>query len=118
MRHAVAGIGIDNGKIKLVFAGVEINEKIVDFVQDFLGARIGAVDLVQHDYRRELRCKCLLQNVTRLRQRPFAGVDQHHNTIHHAQRALHFAAKVAVSRGVHDVDLGKNGDAALAFEVV
>ena len=69
-----------------------------------------------------------MQDVTRLRQRAFAGIDQNHHAIHHAQRALYFAAKVAVARGVHDVDLrvveeqrgvlGKNGDAALALQIV
>ena len=63
-----------------------------------------------------------------MRQRPFAGVHQHHHAIHHAQRALHFAAKVAVPRRIDDIDLrivkkkrrvlGQNGDAALAFQVV
>jgi len=57
------------------------DEEVVDFVQDFLGARIGAVNLIQHDHRRQLRRQRLLQNVTRLRQRSFASVDEHHNAV-------------------------------------
>ena len=112
----------------MVFGGVEIDKEIVDFVEHFLCAGIGAVDLVQHDYRRQLGCQRFLQNIARLRQRPFARVDQNHDAVHHAQCALHFAAKVAVAGRVHDIDLRvvkkksgifrQNGDPALAFQVV
>src|ERR1700730_2206946 len=54
MGYAVAGIGIDDGEIELVFRGVKIDEEVVDFVEDFLGASVGAVDLIQNDDRREL----------------------------------------------------------------
>ena len=37
MGHAVAGVGVDDREIELVFGGVEVDEKIVDFVEDFLG---------------------------------------------------------------------------------
>ena len=63
-----------------------------------------------------------------MRQRPFAGIDQHHNSVHHAQSALDFTAKIAVARRVYDIDLGivekkrrilgENGDAALALKII
>ena len=75
-----------------------------------------------------MRFQRLAQNIARLRQRAFAGVDQQHDAIDHLERAFHFAAKVAVAGRVHDVDLyvvieeggvlGQNGDAALALQVV
>ena len=75
-----------------------------------------------------MAAKRFLQNVAGLRQRAFAGVDEQNDTIDHAQRALHFAAKIAVAGRVHDIDFGvmeeqrgvlrQNGDAALALQVV
>ncbi len=112
----------------MVFARVEVDEQVVDFVEHSGRARVGAVDLVQHDDRRQLRSQGLLQHVARLRQRTFAGVDEQDHAVHHAQGALYFAAKIAVTGRVHDVDervvkrqrriLGQNCDAALALEVV
>ena len=126
--HAGFRIGVDHRKIELVFGGVEVDKEIVDFVEHGRGARIRPVDFIQHHDRRKLRGQRLLQHVARLRQRPFARVHQHQHAIHHAQRALHFAAEIAVAGRVHDVDFRvvigdrrvfrQNGDAALAFEVV
>jgi hypothetical protein len=63
-----------------------------------------------------------------LRQRTFAGVDEHDHAVNHAKGALDFAAKVAVTGGIDDIDLGvvkkergvfgENRDPALALEVV
>src|ERR1700722_2450523 len=128
VRDTLARIRVDDRKIKLVFGGVQIDKQIIDFVEHFFGARIRAVDLVQHDHRRQLGRQRFLQYIARLRQRPFAGVDEHHNAIHHAQCALDFAAKIAVAGRVNNVDLRvvkkkrgilrENGDPALALEVV
>ena len=75
-----------------------------------------------------LRFQRLHQHVARLRQRAFAGVHQQHDAVDDLQRALHFAAEIAVAGRVDDVDLdaviadagglGENGDAALALQVV
>ncbi len=121
-------VRVDHRKIELVFGGVEIDEKIVDFVEHGGGARVGAVNFVEHHDRRQLRGQRLLQHVARLRQRPFARVHQNQHAIHHAQRALDFAAEIAVAGRVHDIDfrvvigergvLRQNRDAALALEIV
>ena len=68
------------------------------------------------------------QHVAGLRQRAFAGVHQQHHAVDDLQRALHFAAEIAVAGRVDDVDLdaviadagdlGEDGDAALALQVV
>ncbi len=91
-------------------------------------AGIGAVDLVEDDDGRELGFKRLLQHVAGLRKRAFAGVDEEHDAVDHAQGALDFAAEIAVAGGIDNVDLdvvikeggvlGENGDAAFALEVV
>ena len=127
-RRAQLGVGVENRKIELVFGGVEIDEQVVDLVQHFLGTRVGAVDLVDHDDRRQLGFQRLAQHVARLRQRALAGVHQQHDAVHHLERALHLAAEIAVAGRVHDVDLdlvvenggvlGQDGDAALALQLV
>ncbi len=125
MRHAGPRVRIDNREIELIFSGVQVDKKVVDFVQDLFRPRVGAVDLVQHHNWRKLGRESLLQNVAGLRQRAFAGVDEEHHAVHHAQGAFDFAAEIAVAGGVHDVDLGvavahrrvlgQDGDAALAL---
>src|SRR5712672_11020 len=125
MGHAVACVGVDDGEIELVFGGVEIDEEIVDFVEHFLGASVGAINFVEHDDWRKLGGKGLLQNIASLRQRAFAGVNQDNYAIDHAQRTLDFAAEIAVAGRVNDIDfgvvkkesgiLGEDGDAALAL---
>ena len=69
------------------------------------GRASDAVDLVDDDDGRQLGLQRLAEHVTRLRQRAFAGVDQQHDAVDHLEGAFDFAAEVAVSRGVDDVDL-------------
>ena len=128
VRHADLRVGVDHRKIELVFGRIEIDEEIVDFIEHFGRTRVGPIDFVQDHDRRQLGRERLLQDVARLRQRPFARVHQHQHAIHHAQRALHFAAEIAVAGRVDDIDLraaiGNRGilredrDAALALEVI
>ena len=99
------GIGVEHREIELVFLGVEVDEQVVDLVQHFLRTRVGAVDLVDDHDRRQVRFQRLAQHIPRLRQRAFAGVHQQHDAIHHLQRALHFAAEIAVAGRVDNVDL-------------
>ena len=51
-RHpALLGGAVENREIELLLAGVERREQIEHFVDDFDGARVGAVDLVDDDDR-------------------------------------------------------------------
>ena len=128
VRHAVARVGVDHREVQLVFHGVEIDEEVVDFVEDFRRPRVDAVDLVQHDHRWELRRQRFLQDVARLGKRAFARIHEHHHAIDHAQRAFHLAAKITVAGRIDNIDLRvveeerrilrENGDAAFALEVV
>ena len=77
---------------------IEIDEQVVDLVQHFLRARVGTVDLVDDENRRELRFERFAEHVTRLRQRAFAGVDQQHDAIDHFQGAFDLTAEVTVTR--------------------
>ncbi len=57
------------------------DEEIVNFVQYFLRACIGAVDFVDDEDRRQFCLQRFHQNVAGLRQRAFAGIDQQHDSI-------------------------------------
>src|SRR5271157_4645229 len=126
--HAGFGDGVKHREIQLVFHRVEVDEQVVDLVEDFLHARVRPVDFVDDHNRRQLGLQRFHQNVARLRQRAFAGVHQQHDAIYHLERALHFAAEIAVAGRIDDVDLdavvtdagdlGEDGDAALAFQFV
>ena len=128
VRHAGFRIRVDHRKIELIFRRIEINEKIVNLIEHGCRTRIGPVNFIEHHDRRQLCGERFLQNVARLRQRPFARIHQHQHAIHHAQRALHFAAEIAVARRVHDIDfrvvirdrriLRENRDSALALQFV
>ena len=75
-----------------------------------------------------MEARAFCKNIAGLRKRAFAGVDQEHHAIDHAQGAFDFATEIAVARRVDDIDLGvvekksgvlgQNGDAALALQVV
>src|SRR5205807_3107215 len=64
---AFARVGIDDGKIELVFGGVEVDEEIVDFVEDFFCASVGAIDFVEDDDGRKFCGERFLEDVARLR---------------------------------------------------
>ena len=126
--HAGLGDGVEHRKIELVFGGVEIDEQVVNLVEHFRHARVGAVDLIDHHDGRQVRFQGLGKHVARLRQRTFAGVHEQHDAVDDLEGAFHLAAEIAMAGGVDDVDFdaviahagnfGEDGDAALAFQVV
>src|SRR5579862_8611977 len=121
-------VGVQNRKVELLFFGIEVDEQVVNLVQDFLRASVGTINLVDHEDGREVSFERLAEDVARLRQRAFAGVNQQHDTVDHLQGAFYFSAEIAVAGRVYDVDLhvvikngrvlGQNGDAALALQIV
>ena len=128
-RHpALLGGAVENREIELLLAGVERREQIEHFVDDFDGARVGAVDLVDDDDGLEAHPQRLRHHEFGLRQRTLGGVDQHQRAVHHVENALDLAAEIGMARRIDDVDagvlplhrrgLGQNGDAALALQVV
>jgi len=132
LRHVAGGgaglgAGIDDREVELILRRVEIDEEVVDLVQHFLDARVGPVDLVDDDDRREAALERLAQHEAGLRQRPLRGVHQEHHAVDHRQRPLDLAAEIGVARRVDDVDqdvavvdrgvLGENRNSALALEI-
>ena len=127
-RRALSSVGVDHRKVELGFRRVEIDEQVEDLVEHFRRPRVRAIDLVDDDNRRKPARESFAQHEARLRQRPFRRVDEQHDTVHHRQRAFHFAAEIGMSRRVDDIDqevvvvdggvLGEDRDAALALELV
>jgi len=91
-------------------------------------SRTITVDLIDHNDGLQPQSQRLLGYEARLRHGPFDGIDKQQDTINHAKHALHFTAKVRVTRCIHDVDvhalvingqiLGQNRDTPFLFEIV
>ena len=126
-RPARPGIGVDDRELDLVVGRVEIEEELVDLIDDLGDARVGAVDLVDHQDHRQPCLQRLAQHEAGLRHRPLGGVDEKQNPVDHRQRPLDLPAEVGVARGVDDVELdvavadrcvlGEDRDPLLALEV-
>ena len=130
-RIAIAARGPQAGEFKLLVIRVEIGEQVEHFVEHFLRARIGAVDLVDHHDRAQAQRERLAEHELGLRHRALGRIDQQDDAVHHGEDTLHLAAEIGVAGGVHDVDprglavmlpldagaLGEDGDPALFLEV-
>jgi len=124
---AVQARGEDDREVELLLGGAQLVEQVEGGIDHVVGARAGAVDLVDHDDGLEAQRQRLLRDEAGLRHRAFHRIDQQQHAVDHRQHALHLAAEVGVPRRVDDVDvralplhravLRKDGDAALAFEV-
>ena len=120
-------VAVDDRELDLLLVGVEVEEQLVDLVDDLGGARVGAVDLVDHEDHRQPRLERLAQHEPRLGQRALGRVDEQQHAVDHRQPALDLAAEVGVARRVDDVELdaavahrrvlGEDRDALLALEV-
>ena len=118
----------ENREIELLVGGIERGEQVEHFVDDFDRARVGAVDLVDHDDRLEAHPQRLRHHELGLRQRTFGCVHQHQRAVDHVEDALDLAAEIGVAGRVDDIDAGvlplhrcglrQNRDAALALQIV
>ena len=122
------GRRVEHREIELLVVGAQLDEQVEDRVQHLVGAGVRAVDLVDDHDRAQPLLQRFLQHVLGLGHGPLEGVDQQQHRVDHLHDALHLAAEIGVARRVDDVDLvalvleggvlGKNGDAALPFQVV
>ena len=111
----------------MLVGSAQVHQQVEDFVDDFLDAGIGAVDLVDGDHKAQILLQSLLQHETGLGHAALSSVHQQQNAVDHLQHALDLAAEVGVARGIDDIDLdalvgagavlGQNGDAALTLDV-
>ena len=128
-RHpALLGGAVHGHEVQLLLGGVEVEHQVEDLLLHLVGAAVGFVHLVDHDDGLLAHLDGFLQHEARLGHAALEGVDEQQHAVGHVEHALHFAAEVAVARGVDDIDfdsfigdgdvLGENGDAALALQVV
>jgi hypothetical protein len=130
---ALATHRVEHREVELRIGRVQIAEEVEDLLVNFLGSRVGAIDLVDDDDDRMAELEALAEHEAGLRQRPLGSVDEQERAVGHEKRPLDFAAEVGVAGRVDDVDLGdlpvpgapldarvlgEDGDAPLALEVV
>ena len=119
-------VGEEHRKIGLLVVGAELDEEVEGLIDDFLRARVLAVDLVDDHDRAQVELERLAQHEARLRHDAFGGIDQQQHALDHLQHPLDLAAEIGVAGRVDDVELHvavahgrvlcENGDAALALE--
>ncbi len=125
---AQLGAGENVGEIGQNVVGPELQEQFEHFVNDFMQAGVGPVDLVDDHDGPQPALERLREDKSRLRHGPFGGIDQHQAAIGHAEHTLDLAAEIGVAGRVDDVDLhpfvgngdilGEDRDAAFAFQIV
>ena len=125
---AIFGDGVQDRKVQLRFVCVEVDKQVINLVQHFLRARVGAIDLVDDHDGRQFGLERFREHIAGLRQRALGGIDEQHDAVNHFERALNLATKIGVAGGVDDVDFskaeinrcvfGENRDAALALQLV
>jgi hypothetical protein len=101
---ALLGRAVEDREVELLVSGVERGEEIEHFVDDFVGAGVGLVDLVDADDGLQADLQRLADDEFRLRHRAFGGVDEHDGAVDHGEDALHLAAEIGVAGRVDDVD--------------
>ena len=120
--------GVHHREIQLLVGGAQFVEQIKGGIHHEIRTCTGLVHFVDHQNRLQAQGQGLFGHKAGLGHGAFLRVDQEHHTVHHGQRTFHFAAKVRVSGGVHDVDvrafpghsavLGQNRDATFFFNRV
>ena len=103
-------------------------EEVEYLVMDVMGALVRLIDLVDHHDRPEAELQRLAEHEFGLRHRPFGGIDQDHDAVHHAEDPLHLAAEIGMAGRIDDVDPGivpanrgafrEYRDTALALQII
>ena len=96
---------INKWAVELLLVGIQINEKLQDFINNLLRTRLRTVDLVDADDNRKLQFQCLLQYELRLRHCSLEGVNHKNNTVYHFKDTFYLATEIGVARCVDNVDL-------------
>src|SRR5205085_4401812 len=103
--NTLARNSVEDRKLDLLVGGVQIEKQLINLVDDFRRACVGAIDLVDDRDRWQTRLERFSQDKSGLRQTTFGGIDQQHHTVNHLQNSFDLAAEVSVTRSVYDVDL-------------
>ena len=122
------GGGEHEGTVKLLLAGIQLDEEFENLVDHLGGACLRAVDLVDAHDNGKLQLQSLSQHELGLRHGTLESVHNQNHAVHHLEDPLHLAAEVRMARGVDDVDLGafvgdgsvfgEDGDTPFSLDVV
>ena len=114
--------------VKLFVRCAQIDEKLKDFIDNFIRTSFRTVDLVDTYDNRELQCKCFFQNEFGLWHGTFKSVNQKDHSVDHLKDTFYFSTEIGMSRSVNDIDLcifinncsvfGKNGNSTFTFDIV
>ena len=115
-------------EVELIVIRVQGGEKVETLIKRTVWFRVRFIDLVEHHDGAQAKRERFGRHEFGLRHRAFGRVHQEDHTINHGEDAFHLAAKVGVTRRIHDVDtvtfpfhggrFGENGDPALTFQIV
>ena len=96
---------VNERRVELVFARVELNEEVEYLVNDSLGIGLGTVDLVDADDDRQAQLQGLLQNELGLGHRALKCVNDEDYAVNHLEHSLNLAAEIGVAGRVYDIYL-------------
>ena len=130
IEDCVPGLGrcVEERTVELFVRSIQIHEKFENLVDDFFGAGLRTVDLVDaYDYM-QIEFQGFFKHKFCLRHGTFEGIHKKDDTVHHLEHSLDFAAEVRMARGIDYVDLdtfimyrcifGKNGDSSFPLDIV
>ena len=123
-----SGDTIEDREIQLIIIGIEIQEKIIDLIDNFVDSGILLIDLVDQKNRSQTCLKRLLEDETGLRHRAFRRVDQQNDRIDRFDDTFDFTGEICVSRCIYNIDLvvliddravfGIDRDASFSLQIV
>ena len=93
-----------NGEVELILLGAEVDEQINDFVNDFCGARVGSVDLIDNNEYFLLERKSLLKDKACLGHTALERIDEQKHAVDHHEYTLDLAAEIGMAGSVNDID--------------
>ena len=93
------------GEVKLFFGSIQAEHQVKHHFLHLIGAAIGLVDLVDHNYRLQSHLYCFLKHETCLWHRTFKSIDKKQTTVSHIKHTLHLSTEIGVSGSVYDVYL-------------
>ncbi len=125
---AILGRTVDHGEVELVLSSIEVAHQIEHHLIHLLRAAVGLVNLVDDHNGLQSNLQGLLQHETRLRHRPFKGINQQQTAVGHVEHTLNLATEIRVARSIENVDfyafpsdgnvLRKNGNTALTLQII
>lgn len=88
---------VDSREVELLVTCAQLEHELEDLIEDFVGTRARAVDLVDDDDGHQIEAESMLENETRLRHGALEGIDQQQDAVGHLEHTLDLAAEVGMA---------------------